>query len=128
MRTKTLLTVCMIAAAFAGSPGAARAAEPQKEDAAFTSKLLDSIKNDDYAAFVADGTPDFQAITKVNFDQVSAQLAPRFKAGSKVVFLGQLSQHGYRVSLWKISFSDGGDDMLAKLSVKDGKVGGFWIQ
>ena len=29
---------------------------------------------------------------------------------------------------WKISFKDGSDDLLATLSVRGGKVGGFWIR
>ena len=37
---------------------------------------------------------------------------------------GRLAQ----VTLWKLSFKDGGDDALATLSLKDGKVGGYWIK
>ena len=65
---------------------------------------------------------------KENFDAVSAQLAPRFKAGYTVTYLGDLQQQGFHVTLWKVSFQDGKDDALATLSVKDGKVGGFWIK
>ena len=44
------------------------------------------------------------------------------------MFLTSLKQQGYAVYLWKLTFKDGKDDHLARMAVKDGKVGGFWIQ
>ncbi|MEH2102821.1 MAG: hypothetical protein V7K76_24360 [Nostoc sp.] len=41
--------------------------------------------------------------------------------------MGNLKQQGYQVYLWKLTFLDGGDDVLARLSLKDGKIGGFWL-
>jgi len=127
MKTKPMLLFCLIAGLLAGPAGAAPAAEPQKGDAALCTKLLDSIRNADFAAFIADGSPEFQAITKGDFLSMAAQLSPRFKAGITVTYFGELRQQGYRMTLWKIVFSDGGDDALVTLSVKDGKVGGFFI-
>ena len=92
------------------------------------SSLLAAIKADDYAAFVAEGEPAFKAaLTKPMLTQVSTQIAPRMEKGYHVVYLGQLNQHGYLVYLWKFSYTDGGDDSLASLSLKAGKVGGFFI-
>jgi hypothetical protein len=125
MNRKPYLYLLLMAALLAAP---AHGAEPRKEDAGFSAKLLGAVANDDYADFVADGTTEFQGLTKDKFDAVSAQLAPKFKAAHTVTFLGELNQHGFRVTLWKISFADGGDDALATLSVKDGKVGGFWIR
>jgi|CZKI01.1.fsa_nt_gi hypothetical protein len=125
----TLIWQCAItAAALIGTAALASAAEPQKEDAAFSAKLFTSIENSDYDAFVADGTSAFKGITKEQFEAVCVQLAPKLKAGHTVSFLGELKQHGFRVTIWKVSFIDGSDDALATLSVKDGKVGGFWIK
>jgi hypothetical protein len=59
---------------------------------------------------------------------VSRQLAARLKQGYHATFLGQLDQQGYTVYLWKLSFDDKKDDHLVKMAVKDGKVGGFWVQ
>ena len=109
------------------SVSGARAADPTKEDAAFSAKLLGAIQNSDYDAFVVDGTEAFHGITKPQFDSVASALAPKLKT-AQVTFLGELAQHGYRVTLWKLSFTDGSDDALATLSVKDGKVGGYWIK
>ena len=79
-------------------------------------------------AFDADGDAAFKGLTKEQFEAVVKLLAPRFKAGYEVIFLGNLKQKGYDVSLWKLAFKDGGDDMLGTLSLKDGKVGGFWVK
>ena len=109
------------------APPASVAAAPAPVERVFTS-LLAAIKADDYAAFVTDAQPAFKAaLTKPMLDEVNAQFAPRIKQGYKVVYLGQLSQHGYQVYLWKLSYTGGGDDSLASLSLKAGKVGGFFI-
>src|ERR1022692_3867586 len=65
----TLIWQCAItAAALIGTAALASAAEPQKEDAAFSAKLFTSIENSDYDAFVADGTSAFKGITKEQFE------------------------------------------------------------
>jgi hypothetical protein len=52
----------------------------------------------------------------------------KLKAGYDLAYLGDLNQRGYQVTLWRIRFKSGGDDLLATLSMRDGKVGGYWIQ
>jgi hypothetical protein len=90
--------------------------------------LLSAIATNDYKKFVAEGNSGFQeAITKEMFEPVSKELASRLNAGYTTVFLGELQQQGYRVYVWKVTFKDGGDDFLARLSLQDGKVGGFWL-
>jgi hypothetical protein len=128
MKAKLTWQCVVTAAVLLGTATFASAAEPTKEDAAYSAKLFSSIENSDYHAFIADGSPAFQAITKDQFDAVCVQLAPKLKAEHTVTYLGDLKQHGYHVTLWKVSFSDGSDDALATLSVKDGKIGGFWIK
>jgi hypothetical protein len=46
------------------------------------------------------------------------------KAGYQVIFLGSLKQDQSRVTLWKISYNDGGNDDLLRLAVRDGKISG----
>jgi len=118
---------CIVAALVVASASGLFAGEPDKEDAAFSGKLLSAIQNSDYDGFVADGTEAFHGLTKPQFDAVCKALGPKLKT-AHVTYLGELNQHGFRVTLWKLSFSGGGDDLLATLSVKDGKVGGFWIK
>lgn len=128
MKTESLLSIAVAAAILIGASVAAPAAEPPNEDAALSAKLFKAIEKSDYEAFITDGESPFKQLKKAQFETVSAQLAPKLKAGSEVSYLGELKQKGYRVTLWKITFKDGSDDALATLSVKNGKIGGFWIR
>ena len=93
----------------------------------FTS-LINAVEQNNYTQFISQGNAAFkEGITKQTFTQVSGQLAPRIKKGYSAVFLGNLNQQGYKVYLGKLTFFDGGDDVLARLSLKDGKIGGFWL-
>jgi hypothetical protein len=91
-------------------------------------KLVSAIADNDYAAFVTDGNAAFQALKKGQFEGVVSQLGSKLKAGYYLSYLGDLNQRNYQVTLWRIRFRSGGDDLLATLSMKDGKVGGFWIK
>jgi hypothetical protein len=105
------------------------AAEPAESGRPVLDKLLKATEANDYDSFVADGTDIFKAaLTKQMLQGVSAQLSPRMKKGYQCSYLGELNQQGCRVLLWKLAFKDGGDDTLAKLVLKDGKVAGFWLQ
>jgi hypothetical protein len=78
---------------------------------------------------VADGAAEFKAgLTPQMLEGVSAQLASRMSNGYKTTYMGQLAQQGMEVHLWKLVFTDGGDDVLAKLVIDGGKVAGFWLQ
>ncbi len=91
-------------------------------------KLVSALVHNDYDAFIADGDTAFKGLKKEQFEAVCKQLSTRFKAGHEVTWLGELKQKGYSVSLWKFTFKDGGDDLLGTLSIKDGKVAGYWIK
>jgi len=91
--------------------------------------LLTAIATNDYDILVANATPALKTrITRETFAQVTAQLSPRLKKGYKPQYLGSLKQQGAEVFLWKITFQDGGYDMLARLVIQEGKVAGFWFQ
>jgi len=112
-----LVLVCSVCAA--ESPGAS-----QSE----ATKLITAIVTDNYATFLSDGNAAFQALKKDQFEAVVTQIGSKLKAGYDLIYLGDLNQRGYQVTLWRIRFKSGGDDLLATLSMKDGKVGGFWIK
>ena len=62
------------------------------------------------------------------FYGVSRQMASRLKAGYTAEFLTEIRQGEYRVFLWKLSFTDAGDEFIARLSLTiDGKVAGFLL-
>lgn len=128
MNTRFSRSLVLAAALLVGSPAFLSAVEPAKEDAALVAKIFSAIEKSDYVAFVADGDAPFKQLKKEQFDAVSAKVAPKLLAGHELSYLGDLKQHGYHVTLWKVTFKDGGDDALATLSVKDGKVGGFFIR
>jgi hypothetical protein len=127
MKTMHIRKICVLTAFIVASASGLLAGEPQKEDAAFSEKLLSAIQHLDYDAFVANGTEAFHGLSKSQFESVCAELGPKLKT-AHVTFLGELNQRGFRVTLWKLSFSDGSDDALATLGVRDGKVGGFWVK
>lgn len=106
----------------------AKAAEPGKESLAAITRLIGAVISDNLGDFAKDGEPAFQKLTQEQLSAVSAQLKPRMEKGFETTYLGELSQKGYHVTLWRIRFKDGKDDALATLSMKDGKVGGFFIR
>ena len=131
MRTVTLLKragmgVALIVLAWISMLNAA-AEGPASEGTANT--LLAAIATNNYDALAANGAPSLRTrITRETFTQVSTQLSPRLLKGYKLQYLGSLKQQGVEVYLWKIIYTDGGDDMLARLVVQEGKVAGFWFQ
>jgi hypothetical protein len=91
--------------------------------------MLTALEENDYDAFVADGDATFTAaMSKPQLGAVNKLIAPRMEKGYEIILLGELQQQGFRVCLAKLKFNDRGDDTLVKLSLKDGKVGGFWLQ
>ncbi len=126
MKQLVIVAICMclaLSAAVCLAGGAGNSARPVLD------KLLKAMEANDYASFVADGTAEVKALlTKQMMEGVSAQMAPRMKKGYDATFLGELKQQGCQVYLWKLAYKDDGDDTLAKLSLKDGKVAGFLLQ
>ena len=91
--------------------------------------LLTAIATNNYDALIANAAPALKSrITTETFTQVSTQLSPQLKKGYKLQYLGSLKQQGVEVLLWKITYQDGGDDMLARLVIQENKVAGFWFQ
>jgi len=124
--TAVVSSVVCIWLALSSACFAAETAEPGRP---ILDKLLKAIEANDHDSFVADGDPVFKAaLTKEMLEAVSAQFSPRMKKGYQYSYLGELSQQGCRVLLWKLVFKDGGDDTLAKLVLKDGKVAHIWLQ
>jgi hypothetical protein len=92
-------------------------------------KLLAAIATNNYDALVANAAPALRTrITRETFMQVGTRLSSRLQKGYKLEYLGSLKQQGVEVLLWKITCTDGGDDMLARLVIQEGKVAGFWFQ
>ena len=50
------------------------------------------------------------------------------QTGYELTYFGELQQLGMTTHLWKVSYVKGPDDSLVRLTLKDGKVAGFWVQ
>ena len=103
-------------------------ANPDEATQTVFKKLMSATISNNYDAFVAECDAKMKAaLTKPMLEGVSKQLEARVKQGYDALYLGELKQQGYAVHLWRLRFKDGGDDILATLSLKDGKVGGFFL-
>lgn len=104
-------------------------AEPDQTTQTIFKNLMAATVSDNYDGFIAECDAAMKAaLTKPMLEGVSKQIEPRAKQGYNAEYLGELNQHGYKMHLWRLSFKDSGDDVLATLSVKDGKAGGFYLR
>jgi ABC-type transporter MlaC component len=92
-------------------------------------KMLTAIKDNDRDAFVAEGTDTVKkGVTPEVMDAFSKQFGARLKKGYQATYLCQVKQAEHHVHLWKMTFKDDGDDVVVRIGLKDGKVGGFFLQ
>lgn len=90
--------------------------------------ILDAIASADYELFTTVGDSGYKAgITKQMFESVSEQLAPRMTKGYSTTYFGDLKQSSYQVYLWKLSFADGGDEFVVRMTLGGDKVAGIFI-
>jgi len=102
--------------------------KPNKTMRHLFTTLMGSIEQQNFEAFQIPGSESFRTgISKQMFDQVSNVLAPRLKRGYQATALCQLKQRSCEIYLWKLTFSDGGDDRLVRLSVKADRAVGLLI-
>lgn len=91
--------------------------------------MMGAIEDNNRAAFVAFADARFKAaLTLPQFQALVDQIAPRLKGGHAFRYFGELNQAGFTTHLWRVRFEDGGDDFLASMSVKEEKVGGFFLR
>jgi hypothetical protein len=122
----TLLSIATLIAATLG----AIAEEAPKDEAIMVTTLLEATQNNDLQKFesVCDETMK-TAMTAEKLTQVSGQISPIMKQGFKKVFMGVLNRGAVKTYYWKIVFDkEGTPEMLAELSIRDGKAAGFFIR
>jgi hypothetical protein len=103
-------------------------AEPDQPTQTLFKNLMAATVSNNYDGFISECDDAMKsALTKPMLEGVSKQIEPRAKQGYSAQYLGELNQRGYKVHLWRLSFKDAGDDVLATLSVKDRKAGGFYL-
>jgi RNA polymerase sigma factor (sigma-70 family) len=95
-----------------------------EQEKTFAANLMKATKDEDYAAFIADGNTAFKTLKEAEFKDLCAEVSPRLKKGYTVVFLGGLKDSGAHVTVWKIAYDDHGNDDLMRVAVINDKVGG----
>lgn len=92
-------------------------------------RLLEAIKGKDRDAFVANATDAVkEGTSQETMDAFDKNLGSRLKKGFQATYLCELNIMEYKIYLWKMTFTDGGDDMVIRLAFKDGKLAGFFLQ
>ena len=90
--------------------------------------LLAATVADDFDQFISVGDARFKSALKPEaFHRVSQGLAPRLQKGVTPTFLGELRQSGFLASLWRLRFDDGGDDLLFRMAMAEGRVVGALV-
>ena len=90
--------------------------------------LLAAVEGDDFANYLRVGDDEFQAdMTKEKFGRLMDLMAKRLEKGYVVVYFGELQKAPYTIHMWKLSFKDEGRELLGEISIRDGKVAGFYI-
>ncbi len=91
--------------------------------------MLQAISNSDYDRFLDHAEGLFKArFFRHDLTALAKDLAPRLRAGFDLESLGPLRREGHTTFIWKLTFRNGGDDLLASLSLADDKVVGFFLQ
>lgn len=91
--------------------------------------LIGAVEANDRDAFVANATTAVrQGMTHQVMQGLYQVLGTRLANGYKAAYLCRLKQAGHQVHLWKVRFKDGGDDVVIRIALKNGKVGGFFRQ
>jgi len=104
-------------------------AEPNEATQNVFQKLMGATVSNNYDAFVAQCDATMKAsLTKPMLEGVSRLIEPRASQAYEAEYLGELKKQGYQVHLWCLHFKDGGDDILATLSMKNGQAGGFYLK
>jgi hypothetical protein len=89
--------------------------------------LVEALKYDNFDDYVSNGDAAFKKLSPEKFHRLAARLGPRLKAGYTPTYLGDLRDPDFHISLWKLTFNDGGDEIMAMLNMKAGMVESFWL-
>jgi hypothetical protein len=129
--TSPWLTALLLATTAAFAPLAAHADAPDDPPEKILQNVLETHRRGAYKDFVAllETNDEGQVgITPEMFERMSNRLAPRLQGGWKSQYLGKLRQQGAVVHVWKVELTDGKDDLLVRMSLKDRKIATILLQ
>ena len=90
--------------------------------------ILDATASGNYDLFTTVGNSSYKAgITRQMFEGVSEQLAPRMAEGYTTTYFGHLKQLHYQIYLWNLSFEDGRDEFVIRMTMDGDNVAGILI-
>jgi RNA polymerase sigma factor (sigma-70 family) len=100
--------------------------EATQQEKTFANEIIKAAADEDYQAFIADGSQDFKGIKQKDFKAVCDQVSDQLKSGYHVIFMGSftLKEMTDHITLWKITCDDGSDANVLHLTVKNGKITG----
>ncbi len=91
--------------------------------------MMDAIEKNNYGLFASLASPRFKAaLTPAIFKGLVAQLSTSLQAGYELRYLGAANKAGFVVSIWRVRFKAGGDDVLGEVSENGDGVGGFFLR
>ncbi len=141
--SSTGVAAAAVAAESANEPGRqaseqAVPGQPPAEASSLCRELLGATISGDYAKFKrvceTRGESNMRAVasdpaTEATFRRACRTVATACWGGYDMQYLGELSQKGgYRVFLWKLVPKAGQDQFLVRLTLKDGRLAGFFFQ
>ncbi len=90
--------------------------------------LLVAVRDGRYDDFILPGTETFrEGITREMVEKLSAQVAPRLRAGHTTHYQAETGNCEHRVFLWNVRFSDGGALIARLVMTAELHVAGFML-
>jgi hypothetical protein len=130
MNKRTFLALVPALALFLSAPRAARAelAAPAEAEKLLL-RLIEAVKAESYDAFLSDADANMKKqLSRQQFEGLCGLYTKPLKQGYTLSYFGQLKQRGMAVYVWKVVAPGAPDEVLVRLWLKDGKVGGVVVQ
>jgi hypothetical protein len=109
-------------------PARAEGAPPPEAHKLLT-KMIDAVKTESYDAFLADADANLKKhLSRQQFEGMCGLYSKPLNKGYTLEYFGQLKKRDMAVYVWKVSTNGAQEDVLIRLAVKDGKVGGIMAQ
>lgn len=90
--------------------------------------VLHALKTGDHEALRSALTEEFRTdLTDRALRNLAKPIQDRLQEGYQIAHLGTLIQDDFPVQFWKVSFEDGGEDVLLRIVVFDREIAGFLL-
>jgi hypothetical protein len=119
-----LLWLALVAGPPLGADVRDEAEEPFQREAV---RLINTVRDEDYAAFISQGTEEHRATSKASFQQATRQFSARLKHGYDLTYLADLKKGNDMDHIWKLTPKDGSDDIIVRLIMRAGLVHCFIV-